>query len=108
MSTETIGFAILTAGVGMTVVFSALILLSLIMVALPILFAGPPEKESGTAAGGLPDNGKKEEPGPDEVDEDGTPLWAIAGAIAYLLEEERTRTPRASSWTARRGAVMNR
>ncbi len=109
MIVDTLEYALVTAGVGMGIVFFALISLSLMMLVIRAIFA---DRSTTTAAdpgsggakagadGGSRGAGRKE-PGPDEKDEHGVPRWALAGAVAYLLEEERERAPWASPWTSR-------
>ncbi len=103
MNTDTISYVILTAGVGMGVVFFALTFLSLMMVALRVTFADRSAKRSVGIGPGRGNESVASEPGPEDTDEQGTPRWVLAGAVAYLQMEQQTRAVSASPWASRSG-----
>lgn len=114
MNIESFEFALVTAGVGMGIVFFALIVLSVMMLVIRVIFRDRPAEDATHSAvainminttdtaergeGGI-DAGS--DPGPDAVDATGLPRWALAGVVTYLVEEERERAPWATPWTTR-------
>jgi Na+-transporting methylmalonyl-CoA/oxaloacetate decarboxylase gamma subunit len=109
MNIESFGYAMLTAVVGMAIVFLFLVVLSLLMVVIRALFNDKPEQPStaespgrGTAAdGGAGRSGPPVASHAADQTDNGVPRWAIAAALAYLSEEEREYAPRATGWTVR-------
>jgi Na+-transporting methylmalonyl-CoA/oxaloacetate decarboxylase gamma subunit len=109
MNIESFGYALLTAVVGMAIVFLFLVVLSLLMVVIRAVFNDRPQASTttgtsggGTAAGGGAGEGANpaDSRAADETD-NGVPRWAVAAALAYLSEEEREYAPRATGWTVR-------
>lgn len=106
---DTFQYALTTAGVGMGIVFSFLLALSLLMYLMRALLVGRPEaggtasKASGEreATGGDGGGRTASSGGAETTDEQGVPRWAVAGAVAYLLAEEQEHAPRAAAWTGR-------
>lgn len=108
MNIESFEYALVTAGVGMGVVFFALVVLSGLMILLRTIFrdegsagASPAGGQAKPAAGAAGEKAA-ETGGPDTRDAAGVPRWAFAGALAYLAAEESQMTPHASPWTRRR------
>ena len=92
MNTESFGYAVISALVGMTIVFIFLVVLSVIMVVLRRVL--DPTKEDFPARG----EGDAIERAASSTDGD-PPPWVIAGVMAYLSVEERNRAPHAGVWT---------
>ncbi len=102
MNIEALDYALVTAGVGMGIVFFALITLSLMMLLIRSVFAdraASPQSAGDSAGNSAAD--VTSEPGPNSLDAGGVPRWALAGAVAYLLAEESQMTPYASPWRRR-------
>lgn len=115
MNVEAFGYAVLSTAVGMGIVFFFLIVLSILMTVIRRLFddggvfahpdsaaprRGDPAPADGSTGG---DGGEVAKPSGSPADElvGGVPRWVIAGAIAYLSEEEREYRPRAGAWAER-------
>jgi Na+-transporting methylmalonyl-CoA/oxaloacetate decarboxylase gamma subunit len=112
---ESFGYALLTAAVGMAIVFFFLVVLSLMMRVIRYLFdpaerarpagGAPPardaDQEQGAHRTGASASVAHANDGAGVVDAHGIPRWAIAAALAYLSEEERAYSPAATGWTYR-------
>jgi hypothetical protein len=109
MISDTFQYALVTAGIGMGIVFFFLFALSMLMYLIRALLVDRPEasgsgaKANGSGAAGTTGASGQGTAGggPDTADEHGVPRWALAGAVAYLLEEEREYAPRADAWIGR-------
>ncbi len=101
MNVESYSYVLVTAVVGMGVVFFFLVFLSVMMHVIRRIFdtPAPGVKAGRTAArsGGT----EETETGGDSVDSHGIPHWVVAGALAYILVEEQEYTPHAGIWTQR-------
>lgn len=86
MSIESFSYTLLTAGVGMGLVFLFLGALSLLMLVIRIAFDRKPRTAADTA------NGSASRSTPE------TPPWAIVAAVAYLMEEANDSIPHAQHW----------
>ena len=96
MSLESFEYSLLTAGVGMGLVFLFLGALSVLMVVIRTLF-------DRRRRGGETVPGDSSEETPDPV---AAPDWVIAAAPAYLFEEENDVIPNAEGWVrARRTGI---
>jgi Na+-transporting methylmalonyl-CoA/oxaloacetate decarboxylase gamma subunit len=98
MSIESLEYALVTAAVGMGIVFFALLALSGVMLLIRAIFGGS-ERKTVAASIGTPVD--PEAVDPDQRSGDGLPRWAIAGAVAYILAEDTFMTPHAAPWTNR-------
>lgn len=109
MNIETTGFALLTAVIGMGIVFSFLVFLSFVMVLLRRLFdaqpAGAPAQTRGVAARRSKLNGAAAaEPSEEDEAENTLPPWLGAAVAAFLIAEERDAARTATSWAPMAGA----
>lgn len=98
MNIESIEYALITAGVGMGIVFFALLILSGVMLVIRAIFGGSPQA-NGTTPTATPAATAPIDP--NHTGPEGLPRWAIAGAVAYIHAEEAFATPYASPWTQR-------
>ena len=96
MNTEAFGYAVLSALVGMAIVFLFLVVLSVIMVVLRKMLDDP-AGDNARSDGGPVAHTERTEPSA----EDGLPPWVVAGVMAYLSAEEQHRAPHAGTWTKR-------
>lgn len=102
-------YALMTAGIGMGIVFFFLLFLCLLMLVLKLLMIDRPAKvnevggtETTEAADTTPAPADTTPPpGPDTPDDQGIPRWATAGAVAYLLAEDEQFAPHAGAWMNR-------
>lgn len=107
MNVEAYNYVIITALLGMGIVFFFLVVLSVLMIVIRALFDTPPAgaaKKSRDAVPAVDSAGGAEverSGGADVVDAFGVPRWAIAAALAYLTAEEKDHTPYATVWTER-------
>tara|TARA_B100000614_G_scaffold201272_1_gene182555 strand:+ start:324 stop:641 length:318 start_codon:yes stop_codon:yes gene_type:complete len=102
VNVESYGYVVLTAAVGMGIVFLFLIILSLLMVVIRGVFGERPRPTAAAATGGetaATTDSSAERPA--DTVEQGVPRWVIAGALAYLAEEERDYAPQSQQWTQR-------
>lgn len=86
MSNESFSYVLLTAGIGMGLVFFFLAFLSLLMIVIRIVFDRVPQDNTKIVTG--PSTGSAPDP----------PSWAIVAAVAYLMEEENDSIPQAKHW----------
>ncbi|MCG8480701.1 MAG: OadG family protein [Spirochaetales bacterium] len=94
MNIESFGYAVISALVGMAIVFIFLVVLSVIMVVLRRVLDPTKDEFSARGEGDAIDR----ERAVSSTDGD-PPPWVIAGVMAYLSAEEHTRAPRAGVWT---------
>ncbi|WP_146049476.1 OadG family protein [Alkalispirochaeta sphaeroplastigenens] len=102
---DSFGYALVTAGVGMMIVFVFLLFLSAVMMVLRALLMDRPAGGGGGAAQDGATGAEEGESGAGGAfvsGEGGVPRWAIAGAVAYLEAEEAEYAPRAAGWLERR------
>ncbi|SIR11198.1 Oxaloacetate decarboxylase, gamma chain [Alkalispirochaeta americana] len=98
MISDSFGYALVTAGVGMGIVFFFLLFLSVVMLVLRAVMI---EKSPEPTAAGSESSEPEVSGGADEVDAAGIPRWAMAAVVAYLEAEEAEYAPRAEGWLAR-------
>lgn len=94
MIQETMLYSVKTAVMGMLVVFTFLVLLSLLMWAIKLFFS---IVLPASATDELPSNGGKRDSGV-KANAGQPPYWLVAAAAAYLLIEEREQTVSADPW----------
>ncbi len=95
MNTESFGYAVLSALVGMAIVFIFLVVLSAIMVVLRRVFDAPARNESSSRGEAAAVDLMRETPS----SAGDPPQWVIAGVMAYLSSEEQNSAPHAGVWT---------
>lgn len=114
MNVESFSYAALTTLIGMGVVFLFLIVLSLLMVAIRVIFDSyRPLRRTGTndrSSGGTSYRDEEIAAGGGALvtDASGIPRWVIAGALAYLIVEDEEYQPVAGSWTYSQPTGENR